>query len=274
MAGDWIKMRSDLFTHPKVVRMASALQADTIRIVGGLMFVWTLFDAHSVDGEIDGYTLEAIDGLVRWPGFADAMTKVHWLVEMGESLVLPEFETHNGASAKRRAQDSDRKKLVRNLSASQADVCPQSVRKTSALEKRREEDSTKSSKSKALSPPAGVEVTTPSVNGHDLAGEIILKPDRKDVPFAKIIELYHAMLPMLPKVEKLTDKRRGYIRQRWAEDLPTLDAWKNYFADVAKSRFLTGQAQGINGRPPFMANLEWLCNPSNFTKVAEGNYHR
>jgi hypothetical protein len=125
-----------------------------------------------------------------------------------------------------------------------------------------------------ISPPTGVEVITPPVNGHDLAGPVPPKPDRKEVPFSKIIELYHQTLPMLPAVEKLTDKRRGYIRQRWAEDLPSLDAWRRYFDDVAKSRFLTGQTQGINGRPPFMANLEWLCNPSNFTKVAEGNYHR
>lgn len=127
---------------------------------------------------------------------------------------------------------------------------------------------------KEISPPNGVEVNTPILNGHDLAGAVPAKPTKADVPFTKIIELYHQSLPMLPAVEKLTDKRRGYIRQRWAEDLPTLDAWRNYFADVAKSRFLTGQAQGVNGRPPFMANLEWLCNPSNFTKVAEGNYHR
>ncbi|MQI04921.1 hypothetical protein EI057_02935 [Escherichia coli] len=32
MAGDWIKMRADLHTHPKVVRMASALKADRLRI--------------------------------------------------------------------------------------------------------------------------------------------------------------------------------------------------------------------------------------------------
>ena len=31
MAGDWIKMRADLHTHPKVVRMASASEADKKR---------------------------------------------------------------------------------------------------------------------------------------------------------------------------------------------------------------------------------------------------
>lgn len=134
MAGDWIKMRSDLFTHPKVVRISSALKADTLRTVGGLMSVWCLFDAHSVDGELEGYTLDALDDHLRWPGFALAMVGVKWLEQRGESLVLPEFDTHNGASAKRRAQDADRKRGVRKESAPKAD------KKRTREEKRREEE--------------------------------------------------------------------------------------------------------------------------------------
>ena len=34
MAGDWIKMRIDLQTHPKVFRIVSALKADRFRIAG------------------------------------------------------------------------------------------------------------------------------------------------------------------------------------------------------------------------------------------------
>ena len=97
------------------------------------------------------------------------------------------------------------------------------------------------------------------------------KTDR--CPYAAIVALYHKRLPMLPRVEKLTDARRGYIRQRFLEDLPTLEAWGNYFADVARSEFLTGQTQGRDGKPPFRATLEWLTRPGNFAKVAEGNYH-
>lgn len=133
MAGDWIKMRTDLFTHPKVVRMASALSADRLRTVGGLMSAWCLFDAHSIDGHLSGYTLSALDELVGWSGFGAAMQSVDWLVVDGVGLSLPRFDTHNGASAKRRAQDSDRKKESRNLSASEAD------KKRTREEKRREE---------------------------------------------------------------------------------------------------------------------------------------
>ncbi|EAA0501768.1 Pyocin large subunit [Salmonella enterica] len=133
MAGDWIKMRADLHTHPKVVRMASALKADRLRIVGGLHSAWCLFDVHSVDGFLDGYSAETLDDLIGFPGFARAMMAVGWLEEEGESLVMPRFEAHNGQSAKRRAQDADRKRNVRKASASEAD------KKRTREEKRRED---------------------------------------------------------------------------------------------------------------------------------------
>lgn len=133
MAGDWIKMRADLHTHPKVVRMASALKADRLRIVGGLHSAWCLFDVHSVDGYLDGYSPETLDDLIGFPGFARAMIGVGWLQEEDENLVMPRFEAHNGQSAKRRAQDADRKRNVRKVSASEAD------KKRTREEKRRED---------------------------------------------------------------------------------------------------------------------------------------
>ncbi|HBC9220799.1 TPA: Pyocin large subunit [Enterobacter cloacae] len=133
MAGDWIKMRADLHTHPKVVRMASALKADRLRIVGGLHSAWCLFDVHSVDGLLDGYSADTLDELIGFPGFSRAMMAVGWLEENGESLVMPRFEAHNGQSAKRRAQDADRKRNVRKASASEAD------KKRTREEKRRED---------------------------------------------------------------------------------------------------------------------------------------
>lgn len=151
MAGDWIKMRIDLQTHPKVFRMVSALQADRLRIIGGLHVAWSIFDTHSSDGVLVGYTVDAMDAVVGWPGFTQAMIDVEWAsVNNGGSLVMPRFDEHNGASAKRRANDSERKRNerkspVRNLSASDAD----SLR--TREEKRREEKRRKSKiKSKAL----------------------------------------------------------------------------------------------------------------------------
>jgi hypothetical protein len=145
MAGDWIKMRSNLRRHPKVVRLASASNADRLRVVGGLHAVWCLFDEHSEDGRLYGYTPSAIDEEIGWPGFCDLLIAIGWVESDGnDGLFLPDFDTHNGASAKRRAQEADRKRADRaaqsglpqdggNASASGAD------KKRTREEKRREE---------------------------------------------------------------------------------------------------------------------------------------
>lgn len=113
MASNWIKMRTDLLTHPKVVRMASALNSDRLRIVGGLWAVWGIFDVHSEDGELDGYTPAVVDEMLGFPGFADAMIAVGWLESSEEGLHVPRFDEHNGQSAKRRSEDTARKRKER-----------------------------------------------------------------------------------------------------------------------------------------------------------------
>lgn len=165
MANDWIKMRTNLQRHPKVVRIASALNADRLRVVGGLHAVWCLFDEHSEDGCLWGYTQGAVDDLISWPGFAAAMAGVGWLESDGnDTLSLPEFDVHNGASAKRRAQDADRKRAEREaekdrpqnvltLSASEADAS------VTREEKRREEKEEREPRKRAPALPRPEDVT-------------------------------------------------------------------------------------------------------------------
>lgn len=121
MAVDWIKMRADLHTHPKIVRIMSALKADRLRVIGGLHAVWCLFDAHSTDGFLDGYDFETLDNFIGWPGFSGAMNAIDWLEGDENGLFAPRFDEHNGQSAKRRAQESERKRNDRKTSASDAD---------------------------------------------------------------------------------------------------------------------------------------------------------
>jgi hypothetical protein len=136
MAGDWIKMQKSLPRDPRVVRISSALKADRLRTVGGLLSAWCLFDEQTEDGILEGYTAELMDDIVGFQGLARAMESVGWL-EIGDGfLVVPRFEEHNGQSAKRRAQDSNRK-----MSARKEDKCPQTKRTKSGPEKRREEKS-------------------------------------------------------------------------------------------------------------------------------------
>lgn len=142
MAQDWIKMRCELQTHPKIVRILSATRADKFRVIGGLHAVWSVFDTHSVDGSLKGYTPELLDHVIGWEGFARAMESVGWLLFDGlETLTLPEFTEHNGQSAKRRAEDQKRKRDARRSPQSVREDCGQNAdEKRTREEKRREED--------------------------------------------------------------------------------------------------------------------------------------
>lgn len=129
----WIKMGTSLRRKPQTVRIASALNADRLRVVGGLHAVWCVFDEQSLDGTLVGYTLEVLDQEIGWPGFAEAMEAVGWLIVSDCGISVPSYEEHNGPTAKRRASESKRKAEARasddgsgpqdgrNLSASDAD---------------------------------------------------------------------------------------------------------------------------------------------------------
>jgi len=96
-----------------------------------------------------------------------------------------------------------------------------------------------------------------------------------ECPHKEIIDLYHHVLPSLPKVIDWTPARAAMLRTRWKEkpERQSLEWWKAFFLSVNESDFLMGRTNGSNGRPPFQANLEWLIRPQNMAKVIEGNYH-
>lgn len=96
-----------------------------------------------------------------------------------------------------------------------------------------------------------------------------------DCPHGQIVALYHELLPECPPVKTWHATRAALLRQRWREDQKrqTLDWWRRYFGYVRESDFLVGKASAHNGRPPFVADLEWLIRPTNLAKVIEGKYH-
>lgn len=142
MAGDWIKMRSNLHEDPDVVAIASLTSGfcpDSVRVmsaqcpeifltVGRLHRIWAWANEHSTDGKKVQVPLSFLDGLAACPGFAQAMVDVHWLSTDGKTVSFLRFDRHNGQSAKARAMDSARKKSVRRTSGSKPDKCPQNVR--------------------------------------------------------------------------------------------------------------------------------------------------
>lgn len=129
----------------------------------------------------------------------------------------------------------------------------------------------------AIPSPSPYPYPTPTPSLKDLVSPseiLVIAPERDDVPYARIVELYHQTLPMLPKCVKLTQARKAQIRQRWnGKDANDLSDWQGFFELVAKSKFLTGMCPANKpGGKPFVASLDWLTRESNFVKVIEGRY--
>ena len=125
----------------------------------------------------------------------------------------------------------------------------------------------------AVTPPETEAETETDTEIKTIEKETLSISKNGQVPYKKIVDLYHKCLPELPAVVKLTPKRKAQIRQRFKEDLGALRNWEHYFNHVRGSDFLMGRVQPANGRGPFLADLEWLTSAGNFTKVSEDKYH-
>lgn len=133
MAGDWIKVEHATLDKPEVYEIAEILGISPEEVVGRLLRVWFWFDEQTENGNAVNVTsvtlvkrLVTVSGL---EGFPEAMKKVGWL--NGSSI--PNFDRHNGKSAKSRALTASRVKRLRNAHSND-DVTMRSL-----PEKRREE---------------------------------------------------------------------------------------------------------------------------------------
>ena len=135
MAGDWIKMRTNLDTDWRVIEMAGHLGIPELHVVGCLWKLWTWADQHTLDGNAIRVTSVTLDRFTGVTGFAEALRKVGWLEGRDNALSFPRFAEHNGQTAKNRAETNKRVAKHRNANT------VTSVTQKPLPEKRREEKS-------------------------------------------------------------------------------------------------------------------------------------
>jgi hypothetical protein len=142
MAGDWIKMRTDLYRDPKVCVMADVLMRQSSELagfvnqneqrdmcvtrnvmrnatVGALVSVWGVLRLRGkrIDSDliVSGTTLAVIDDVSDLPGFGSAMAHVGWAVETAQGVVFPRFfEDYNvDPASDAKAQNAERQRRFR-----------------------------------------------------------------------------------------------------------------------------------------------------------------
>jgi hypothetical protein len=270
VAGDWIKMRGNLWDDPRVSRLCDITGQTEAPIIGALYWLWSAADQHTEDGCMPGLTLRQIDRKTGVTGFAAALIEVGWLRDDPQGVVIVHFTEHNGASAKRRCMDAQRKANSRGMSASDADTERTDDGQIAQFcgareEKRREEEN--------IEPTALVA----SADAERAARGYTVPP----CPTQEIVGAYSEALPMLPQVTVLNDSRRRAVAARWREvcgtdrmDVAQGREWfRWYFDRVRGSPFLMGNGAPGRGGRVWRADFDWLMNPTNFARVTEGRYH-
>lgn len=129
----WIKFESTTHDKQEVWQMASTLRIEPDAVVGKLLRVWVWFDMQTKDGNASSVTKSLLDNRVNVTGFCDSMISVGWMTEKDGVISLPNFERHNGQTAKNRALGAVRTQKSRKRNA-------ETVTETSP-EKRREDKS-------------------------------------------------------------------------------------------------------------------------------------
>lgn len=114
MAGDWIKMRVALAEDPAVIGIAARVGIDEFAVVGRLHALWSWADSQSRDGHASGVTASWINRKLQCDKFAEAMAAVKWLIITDTGITFPNFENHNGDTAKSRALGKNRQQKHRS----------------------------------------------------------------------------------------------------------------------------------------------------------------
>ena len=173
MAGDWIKVDITTPDKPEIDHIASLLNLDHDSILGKCVRIWIWADLQSIDGNALSVTESFLDRLTYCPGFASALRDVGWLSGQNGKLSIPNFDRHNGQTAKNRALTGKRVQKSRNA-ASVTKTLPE-------IEKRREENNIETQDATASTGPVVAKSDAASVNALKKRPATFGKPTVQDV---------------------------------------------------------------------------------------------
>lgn len=110
---EWLKLDKSTADKPEIFAIAERLGIDPDAVLGKCIRVWSWFDSHTTNGSANGagVTKSLIDRITGVTGFADSMLFVGWLAQLEGDLggfALPNFDRHNGETAKARALTAKR----------------------------------------------------------------------------------------------------------------------------------------------------------------------
>lgn len=287
MSAEWIKMRGNLWSDPRVARLCDLTDAAEATVVGGLYWLWATADQHSETGFLVGLTVRQIDRKSGVPGLADALVAIGWISVDHRGVQISNFEDHNGSSAKKRLMTA--KRVAAHKAGNAADVVvgavggdlvtlalhqgnAASVSETLAVRDLEEEEEEGREGKPSVARPA---VAVPPTDGAERLPAC---------PVAQLVELYHEVLPELPRCRLMPEDRSKAIKRRWSWVLTSKKpdglkraqtsaegmAWfRSYFERARCSDHLMGRMARAPGHEGWQCDLDFLLGDKGLKAVIE-----
>lgn len=294
MAGmDWFRWHHGSVTDPKfqlIARKSGASLPDVLAVWAYLLEAASVSDDRGNFGHID---TEALDCLF---GFPSTETRTADIIAAMESRnLLSEFRVvkwearqpkreregdnsteRSRASRARNSQQAPNKTTLYNATPCNA----MQRQETPRVEESRVEDTEYQPAIAGLSSPPSA--TSDQEQAEDDQNQ---KNKLPPCPHLDVLQLWAEVLPAMPQhnPEYWKGSRADHLRARWRETAaskkwPDQEAGLKYFRKlfhyVGTSLFLTGKVPSKEpGKRPFIIELEWLVNATNWARTHEGKYH-
>ena len=233
------------------------------------------------DGLLCGWDNEDIALSAGWTGdadlFVETLIQVRLVDRDGDGRCsIHDWEEHNAFAAAARTRSEKARKAAKAKWERRLGAKEQCSSNAQAMLKHSSSDansflSNAPSPNPSPSPSPTLRNTTSSCSGEANYVRPTEPLDLNPCPHKKIIELYHVVLPELPKIRTWPEHRKKALKTRWNEDSSrqSLDWWRGFFLEKVKpSDFLCGRVN------EWTASLDWIILPRNFAKVLDGFYVR
>ena len=265
MAGDWIKFEHATTDKPEVFGISQLLGIDPDAVIGKLLRLWSWCDQQSVAGDLN-ISAPFLDRLTHQPGFAAALIEVGWMKATAQGLRIPNFDRHNGQTAKVRAESNRRIANHRARNGTAPEPCNGNVTEiplhegglcngksvTNSLpkplpEKRREEDRKREGKSAPSSEPeTEPEQPPPAVR-------------LSDIPKAEEVVAHGALIGVLEADCRAWHAER--VSEGWADRSGlTIGNWRAFLRGWRDSRRTTpptgARPEGLSTSDKILADKE------------------
>lgn len=89
----------------------------------------------------------------------------------------------------------------------------------------------------------------------------------QQIPYQKVVELYHSLCPSFSKIKSISEERKKHIGARFKQYDGSFQDFYDLFSKAEASDFLKGK----NNRH-WKADFDWMMNETNMAKILEGKY--